>query len=209
MSILNELASSLGSRSDVPNQNLAKKLAVTQNRAQIQELVDNLENKNAYIASDCIKVLYELGYLNPLLIKDDWNAFLKALDSRNNRLVWGGMIALGTIADRCADELFQHIDSITPRLEIGSVITIDNAVLVLAKVSAAKPEYESALFPGLLNHLRTCRAREIPQHAEKILLSVSAGNRDEFIAVLHSRMREMTPSQNNRIKKVIQIAEGK
>jgi hypothetical protein len=44
-------------------------------------------------------VLYELGYLAPELIADYVGDFIKLLKHENNRIDWGGMIALSTVAD--------------------------------------------------------------------------------------------------------------
>lgn len=68
MSIINQLASALGRRDEVPNQELAKKIAETNDEAAVQELVENLQHKNKDIQNDCIKVLYEIGELKPGLI---------------------------------------------------------------------------------------------------------------------------------------------
>ena len=109
MSVLNQLASALRRGDDVPNQALAKKLAAHQDKEGIQELVDNLPNDDPAIQSDCIKTLYEVGYLDPALIADHWEAFLALLERKNNRMVWGGMIALATIAGLRAEELFPYV----------------------------------------------------------------------------------------------------
>jgi hypothetical protein len=98
MSVLNKIAFFLGSKSDVPNQDLAKELSDRKNYAGIKEIADNLSNPNPTIQSDCIKVLYEIGYLSPELVSDYVGDFLSLLTSKNNRLVWGGMITLATIA---------------------------------------------------------------------------------------------------------------
>ncbi|NUQ06049.1 MAG: hypothetical protein HUU31_19320 [Anaerolineae bacterium] len=45
-------------------------------------------------------MLYEIGYAVPDLIADYAADFLALLGSRDNRMVWGGMTALGVIADR-------------------------------------------------------------------------------------------------------------
>lgn len=209
MSVLEQLASSLNIRGDEPNQELAGKLVDHQDREGIKELAENVGHKNANIASDCIKTLYEIGYKDPALIEEHVAVFLKAIHSRNNRLVWGGMIALGTIADRKAPEIFQQVDFIINTFENGSVITIDNAVLVLAKVASAGPDYEKVIFPALIHHLKGCRAKEIPQHAEKTLYAIHTGNMDTFLRVLESRMDEMTASQASRVKKIIREARKK
>src|SRR5512145_3265867 len=111
-SVLTKLASALNRQDDVPNQELAQELADTGNAAGIQELIANLGNPQKDIQSDCIKTLYELGYRKPELIASYVPEFVKLLRSRNNRLVWGGMIALGTIAPLKAADIWPHLDII-------------------------------------------------------------------------------------------------
>jgi hypothetical protein len=82
MSILNKLATSLNRQDDVPNQE------------GIRKIVGGLSNQEKAIRSDIVKVLYEIGYPAPELAAPYARDFLKLLESRNNRLVWGGMIAL-------------------------------------------------------------------------------------------------------------------
>ena len=107
MSILAKLASARGIKGDVPNQQLARDLAAGNNRAAIRELVENLSNSNKAIQSDCIKVLYEVGYIEPELIAEHISDFVELLSSKNNRLIWGGMIALSTIAHLKPDEILE------------------------------------------------------------------------------------------------------
>ena len=111
-SIIDLLASTQGLRGDDSNIALAKEIASTENKEAIKELVDNLKNKDKNIQSDCIKTLYETGYLKPTLIAGYYSEFLELLSSKNNRLVWGGMIALSTIAEIKPDEIFKSLDLI-------------------------------------------------------------------------------------------------
>ena len=208
MSVLEQLASAQNRRDEVPNQELARRLAETGDQDGIREIAENLWNKKAAIQADCIKVLYEIGYLNPTLVAPYADDFLKLLKSRNNRLVWGGMIALSTVAELRADDLFPRINEIEQAMEKGSVITVDAGVLTLAAIAAAKPEYNQAIFPYLLNHLRTCRPKDVPQHAEKSLSAVTADNRGEFITVIEARLSNATPSQLTRLKRVIKQAQA-
>lgn len=207
MSILPRLASSQNVGNDLPNQALARDLASSGDVDAIVELVENLSNRDRAIQSDCIKTLYEIGYLDPALIAPHAAVFLKMLRSRNNRLVWGGMIALSTISSLTADDLFPHLAEIQKAMASGSVITVDAAILTLAGIASAKPEYNRAIFPTLLEHLRTCRPKEVPQHAEKTLPAVTPVNKDDFIAVLESRMEDLTTAQTGRLKKVIRKVE--
>ena len=207
MSVLNKIAFYQERRDEVPNQELAKELARTRNLADIWEIAEALWNKEPAIQSDCLKVLYELGTLAPDLIAQYTDDFIKLLKHKNNRLVWGGMIALSTVADLKADEIFPHTDEIAHIMESGSVITMDNGIKVLALVASQKDEYRNAIFPILLDHLKTCRPKEVPQHAEKSLPAITAGNASDFIQVLEQRLADMSASQAARLKKIIKTAE--
>jgi hypothetical protein len=149
--------------------------------------------------------LYEIGYIDPSLIADYAEDFLKLLRSRNNRLVWGGMIALSTVADLKADVIHAHLDGILKAMHAGSVITVDNAVKTLA-LAASNEVYRPDIFPHLLEHLRTCRPKDVSQHSEKSLPAVDVNNKAVFIAVLEKRMEDLSASQITRVKKVIKEA---
>ena len=207
MSILNKIAFYQDRRDEAPNQELAQALAQTRNQADIREIAENLWNKEPNIQSDCLKVLYELGYLAPELIADYVEDFLELLKNHNNRMVWGGMIALSTMADLKATEIFPHVDEIIQIMKNGSVIAMDNGIKTLARVASQRDEYRQAIFPTLLDHLKTCRLKEVPQHAEKSLPAVMAGNKTDFIRVLEKRLEDMTVSQTTRLKKIIKTAE--
>ncbi len=207
MSMINRTASSLGHRDSVPNQELAKELAKTKNAGEIRELIENLKNKDQKIQGDCIKVLYEIGYIAPELIAEYAEEFLKLLKSRNNRLVWGSMIAISTIAKIKAPKLFERRKEIKQTIEKGSVITVDSGIKALSIVASKSREYLDELFPYLLEHLAACRPKDVPQHGEKILAAVNAENKTAFIDAINSRMTDMKSSQIKRLKKVIGEAE--
>jgi len=209
MSVLNRLASSLGRRDEVPNQELAHDLAAKKDKASIREIAENLWSHDKHIQADCIKVLYEVGYIEPALIVPYAEEFVKLLRSRNNRLVWGGMIALGQVGRAGADVLFKHIDEIRKAMDSGSVITRDNGVIALAEVAATRAEYNQAIFPYLLQCLRTCRPKEVPQYSEKILPAVYPANKARFIMVLETRIKDLSGSGLARLKKVIRQAASR
>ena len=200
MSVLDRIAHLQNRRDEAPNQELARDLAEKRDREGIREIAENLWNKNKNIQADCIKVLYEIGYIDPSLIAGFAEDFLKLLKSRNNRLVWGGMIALSTVAELRADFINGSLDQILKAMDAGSVITVDNAVKTLA-LAASKDAYRLSIFPHLLEHLRTCRPKDVPQHAEKSLPAVDASNKDEFIAVLDKRMEDLSAAQKNTSQK--------
>lgn len=205
MSALDRIAHFQNRRDEVLNQKLARDLAAQKDREGIREIAENLWNRDKNIQADCLKVLYEIGYIDPSLIAGYAEDFLKLLKSRNNRLVWGGMIALSTVAELRADFINDNLDQILKAMDAGSVITVDNAVKTLA-LAASKDAYRPSIFPHLLEHLRTCRPKDVPQHAEKSLPAVDASNKEEFITVLDKRVEDLTGAQKSRVKKVIKAA---
>ena len=207
MSVLHKIAYFQNRRDAVPNQELAQELAEAKDKEGIHVIAVNLWNENRGIQSDCIKVLYEIGYLDPELIADYADDFLKLLKSKNNRLVWGGMIALSTIAEIQAAKLFANYETIRQTMKKGSVITVDAGVLTLAKIASQDSIFSKQIFPYLLEHLATCRPKDVPQHAEKALTAVDAENKKAFISVIENRMGDMKSSQLRRLKKVIREAE--
>ena len=203
VSVLNRIATSQGRRDEAPNRELARDLVEQGDHDGIRELVANLRHPDQNIRSDCLKTLYEVGNLQPELITDYVDEFLGLLRDRNNRMIWGSMLALSTIAPLRADELFEHRAEIQAVMAEGSVITVDNGVKILATVAAANASYRSELLPFLLHHLETCRPKDVPQHAEAILQAVDGAYADAFVAVLERRMAIMSASQATRLRRVI------
>ena len=68
MTIIDQLATSLNRKDEAPNQELAKQIANNNDTHAVKELVENCNNKNKGIQSDCIKVLYETAMIQPKLI---------------------------------------------------------------------------------------------------------------------------------------------
>jgi hypothetical protein len=209
MPALNRIAYFQSRRDEALNVELAKELAAKKDKAGIGEIAAELSNKNANIANDCIKVLYEVGAIDPSLIADYASDFLKLLQSKNNRMAWGAMTALAAIAELKADVIYKQLSAVQEAMTNGSVITMDNGVKVLALVAASSKARSAKVFPFLLTHLATCRPKDVPQHSEKSLVAVTAGNQEAFVAVLNKRLPKLTASQATRVKKVIKAAEAK
>jgi hypothetical protein len=202
MSVLERIAYLQGRKDEVPNQELAKELVETNNADGIREIAENIFNRDKNIQSDCIKVIYEVGYIQPDMIAEYVGDFIKLLRSGNNRLVWGSMIALATIAAIKADEIYENLEIVLRIMEEGSVIAVDNAIKVLAAVASQNDKYSKKIFPLLLDHLSKCRPKEVAQHAESTFQAVNQNNRDEFIKVLRERESCLTSSQISRINKL-------
>jgi hypothetical protein len=203
VSVLDKLASALNRSDEVPNQLLAREIAESGDAAAVQELVNNLSNKDKAIQSDCIKVLYEIGALKPDMIAGYGDEFVDLLHSRNNRLVWGGMTALGAIAPLRADAIARRLDEVIRATEHGSVITQDWGIRVLAAVAAANDLYEKRILPFLADFLKKCPPKDLPRHAESALPAVNEGNRAAILAILENRKSSLKAAQAKRLEKVI------
>ena len=208
MSVLQRTAHLQGRRDEVPNQDLARELAAKKDRRGIREIAENLQNHDKNIQADCIKVLYEVGYIDPALVADFAEDFAVLLKSRNNRLVWGGMIGLSTVAAIRADVVQKHLGEIRDALSEGSVITVDAAVLTLARFASTSEKSRKVAVPLLIDHLMTCRPKDVPQHAEKSLPAVNRLNKKQFAAVLQTRLGDLSGSGLSRVKKVLKQVEA-
>ena len=204
MSIIDKLATSLGRKDDVPNQELAKEIAETNDKSAVAELIEILKTAtDKKIQSDCIKTLYEIGYLKPELISEYYQYFLELLKNKNNRLVWGAMIALKTISNIRPKEIYDNLIEILDATENGSVITNDNGIAILINLSKKK-EYLSNTFPLLMEQLKKCEPKQLPMYAERTLPIINAKNKIEFVNLLNERIIELNKdSQKKRIEKVL------
>ena len=207
MSVLNKIAYYQNRRDEIPNQEVARELAQTRSLADIREIAQNLWNNEPNIQSDCLKVLYELGYLAPELIAEYVEDFLKLLKHRNNRMVWGGMIALSTIASLQADKIFPHVDEIKKTMEAGSIITNDAGIKTLTKVASRKDAYRLQIVPYLLGRLANSRPVDAPRYAEVILAAIGTADKADFIKILEKWMGASSDSRLARLKKVLKQAE--
>ena len=203
MSVLNKIAYYQKRRDEVPNKELAGELAATKDKRGIQEIAENLWHKNRSVRSDCLGVLYQIGYLDPGLIAGYVDEFLKLLKDKENRMVWGAMIGLATIADQCPKEIWQHIDEIIDAIEQGTLITFVWGIKTLAQVAKADKQYSKKIFPVLIGYLQKCNPRDLPLHAESVRVAVDNRNQAEYLAVVQARQNELTSSQLTRLKKVL------
>lgn len=203
MTIISKLSSSLGRRDEVPNQELAHEIIRSNNPKAISELVDNLAHKDKRIQGDCIKTLYEIGAERPDLIADYEKEFLNLLESKNNRLAWGAMIALDYIALVNPSRIHKQLGKIMMASDKGSVITKDHAIGILIKLAGEKKSAKDAL-ALLLAQLRSCATNQLPMYAENARAVIPDRSKQDFIRVLTARLGDLErESARRRVEKVI------
>lgn len=207
MTVIEKLSSSTGKRSKEENKTFAKDIVYNNDFKSIKELLELLGNKDKNIQSDAIEVLYETGYLRPDLIADYYEIFVELLNSKNNRLVWGAMIALSSISKIIPEVIYKMLSNIVTAVNKGSVITKDAGIALFANLATVENQ-KKEVFPLLLKELTICPSKQLPQYAEKSLIAIDEKNRTEFIELINTRISSLEKeSQIKRIKKVLRDVE--
>lgn len=207
MTVYDQLSSRIGQRGDQADIDLAITLSQNPDPEAVSELVQGLKSKDPALQSDCVKALYELGYRDPVQIAPYARNFLELLHSRNNRLVWGGMIALSTIADQTADQLYPELERILNAFKNGGTITKDAGVSVLAGIASSSTQCRHDILPVLENHLKNCRPHSLAQHAERAAVAFRGQEAITFLALLSDRLSDLNPTQAKRVQRLMKQVE--
>lgn len=203
MSVIHKLASSLGRKDEIPNQELARQIVDDNDPYAVKELIENLRNKSKDIQNDCIKVLYEIGALKPTLVAGYAQEFISLLDNKNNRLQWGAMTAIYTIMLENPHVIYAALSKIIEASDSGSVITKDYAVNILIRLCTIK-EFADEAFSLLVEQLLNSPTNQLPMYAERAIPIVNDKNKKAFILALSSRLNDIEKETKlKRVEKVI------
>jgi hypothetical protein len=203
MSVLSKLASAQDRRDEQPNKDLGRQLVENHDIAGIQAVAENLWNEDKRVRTDCLSVLEQVGLLESELIEDYVADFLELVFSKDNRLVWAAMINLALVADRKPHEVFERFRDLTNVIEKGSVITKDNGIKTLARVASTSKEHQEVIIPYLMEQLRTCRPKSVPQYAESIRCTIYLDTRDQYLSILNDRFDALSAAQQRRVNKLL------
>ncbi len=209
MAIIDQLASSLGRRDEVPNQELAERIADKNDKKSVQEVVALLGHKSKDIQNDSIKVLYEIGERKPTLIAAHAKDILSLLDSKNNRMQWGAMTTLSAISADVPDILYKALPKIIAVSDAGTVITKDHCMKILVSLCGVKKYAEDA-FDLIIEQLQHAPTNQLPTYAENTLPFVTADSKATFIYTLTARLDEVeSDTKRKRVEKAIAKASKK
>lgn len=204
MNWISKIAFNRNIRNENPNKELAIELVNTNNKEGIEEISKYLFDKNKSVSSDCLSVLYTIGYSKPELIQDYIDDFLKLLESKINRMVWGSMIALSTIAQLKSDYLFKKIDLILRTMSEGTLITEVWGIKLLVNLSIVNVEYKNKLLPILFDYLEKCRPIDFSTRIETILSVIDSHYEIETLnKIITSKSLELTDSQTKKLKTIL------
>lgn len=202
-SVIPFLSSSSGQRVQDLNKELAVRICRDNNIEFIKEIVENLYNKKRAVQGDCIKVLDEIGLINPTLIAPYSSEILKLLHHPNNRMVWGAMAVLDYICKERTVELFNSLDIIMETLDNASVITRDHGVKILVQL-AKTDSYYNFVWPLYIEQLESCPANQFPSYAEWGAEVVHNKDYQSFKTIIENKLKEIDQtSKIVRLNKVL------
>ncbi len=204
-SVIKKLSSTTGKRSKAVHKGFAQDIAAQNDIESIRELVGLLASRDRNIQSDVIEVLYETGYLKPDLISDHHAIFSELLSHKNNRLVWGAMIALSCISKTAPEIVFASLPMIQKAVDNGTVITKDAGVAVYANLATVKKQ-RSDVLPLLFNELRKCPDKQLAQYAEKSVTAMDKEVKGIFLDIINSRLK--TIEKASQIKRVTRVRKA-
>ncbi len=186
-------------RDEKANVELAARIVAESDRAAVRELAANIGN--AKVASDIIKVLYEVAERAPELAAEHVGIFLELLGHKSNRIVWGAMTAVDAVAHLDPGVVFGRLESLREIANSGSVITRDHYVGIVIKLASNG----FAVGAEIAEQFESCPSNQLPMYAERGFEAIRKIDAKRFALILGSRIGELkTESRRKRVEKVIQ-----
>lgn len=190
-------------RDESANIELAERIAAASDSDAMTALASAVARKE--IASDVIKVLYEVAERKPELAAPHAALLLGLLRHKSNRIVWGAMTAVDAITEYCPEVVGSRLDELRAIANAGSVITRDHFVSILFKLSGR----DQGIGPMLLEQFEKCPPNQLPMYAERGAGAIRKLGAAPFVVILKGRIDEMkTESKRKRIEKVIRKLES-
>lgn len=206
--VLSQLAFSSGIRNEAPNKALAEKIVAERDTHAIKVLIENIHNNNRNIRGDIIKTLYEIGVREPNLIAEYSKVFISLLKHKDNRMVWGAMCALDSIASVRQTELYTKLPEIISAAEKGTVITRDHSVGVMIQIAQNKKYYLKVIHL-LFEVLRFSPDNQFPTYAKRISAIVKKKDVEEFVSILRERiLRIESETKRKRLQLLLKKIES-
>jgi hypothetical protein len=171
MSILNQLSSQKGDRSEYSNH-----LVVVQclgNPDLLEEIVAGLKKKDAAIVGDCAEVLTQVAKEHPGWVVPFAGQITPLLSHKNTRVRWEAMHALSLVAALVPDTIGALLPQLSEMLRTDhSVIVRDHATDAIAGYGSTGESAAMAAFP-ILKEMLTLWEGKQAGHALLGLVRVS------------------------------------
>ncbi len=203
MNYIKEISFYMNDRSEDSNKKLASRIVDENLNDAVNEIATYLFDKNKTIASDCIAVLYHVGYEKPEMIYKLTEVFFNLLSNRNNRMVWGAMIALTTISTIAPKEIHSNIEKIYKAFNEGSLITQIWAYKSIVNISS-NPSYYDIYIDFLLDVLEKTRPVDFTKRATLVGEIVRDNNKKRYLTILEEK-EDLSKSSSRIIQKLIDV----
>lgn len=204
MSWIKKIAYHQNIRGEEPNKALAKEIIKTESVEALKEISEYLFDKNRSISSDVLATMYHVGYEKPELITPYLNDFVNLLSSKVNRMVWGSMIAISTIAKIKPEDVFKHINLIITTIKNGSLITEVWGLVTLVNTVINNSKYEEKIIPLLIDYLKSCRPIDFAKRVETMLPIINdISKRDMIKEIIEAKQSELSEAQNKKVATII------
>ena len=201
------LASSLKSNNQQPNIDLAIDLAQLEQKQAILELVQLAGSGPKEQSRDAIKVLYELGKINPEQLLPHVDTLIGILPASDSRMIWGILQALNSICDLVPQKLMANLNIILEASDRSSVIAFDNMMAILAKINAFE-EFSATVTPVLLMRLNHAAPNQFPTYVELASATIPEKNKDQLLKIIDQRLSAIASEAKRKrllkIKKILQ-----
>jgi len=189
-SIIPLLASSQGRRDEELNVKLAEKVVEYQDKKALKELFELLTSKDRKLANDAIKVIYEIGYRQAKMVTPFLETLVELLGSKVNRLQWGSMTAISTVAADSPKKVYPYLTKIVMAMEAGSVITKDHGVKTLVQLSSLKAHREDVI-TLLMEFIQSAPVNQFPTYVMAIADTKLSGQEADLLrTIVESRLPE-------------------
>jgi hypothetical protein len=198
--VRSRLGAALGVRHTKADIALGQDIATRSDAVAMAGLVELLDEPA--MASSAIKAIYECGYLAPALLVPHLPVFRALLDGVNNRMVWGGMIAIAGVAKADPVAVWSHRERLELALREGTVITKMSAVHALTAVAGSDPAKATALQGWFEEAFETLDAKQLLGAAELIL--PVAADRGPLVSCLVERGDQLaTATARKRLQRLV------
>jgi len=171
MSILSQLSSQVGDRSEYSNRKVV--MQCLEDPELLAEIAEGLKHKNAALVGDCAEVMTQVAEQHPEWVAPYAHCLAPLISHRTTRVRWEAMHALALVAAYTSTEIAALLPTLAELIRTDpSVIVRDHATDAIANYAAtSKPAAEQA-YP-LLNEMLIAWSGKQAGHALKGLTNVA------------------------------------
>ena len=200
--IVDQLASSLKRMDQQPNIDLAARLSRAGDKEAIAALMQLAKTGSKPVRYDAIKVIYEIGRIEPEMLLWHGEGLIALLQAKENRMIWGSLQALETLCGIAPKLLAANLNTILGAADRSSVIAMDKTMAILAKL-AADERFSKTVTPVLLLRLANSAPNQFPTYAEMAAATIPDKNKAQLLKIIEMRQSSIAlVAKRSRLQKL-------